>query len=62
MPTICPAVYALTMLAALADAACWAATANSAGVGMVAGVLVHGDGDVVAAGWFGYAWDDTSGL
>jgi hypothetical protein len=31
MLTICPAVCALTMLADLADAACWAATANSAG-------------------------------
>jgi hypothetical protein len=33
MLTICPAVCTLTMLAALAKAACWAATANSAGLG-----------------------------
>jgi hypothetical protein len=32
MLTICSAVWALTMLAALADAACWAAMANSAGL------------------------------
>ena len=32
------------------------------GVGMVAAVLVHGDGDVVAAGWFGHAWDCKSGI
>jgi hypothetical protein len=33
MLMICPAVCALTMLAALADAAFWATTANSAGLG-----------------------------
>jgi hypothetical protein len=33
MLTICPAVCALTMLAAQADATCWAATASSAGSG-----------------------------
>jgi hypothetical protein len=33
MLTICLAVCALTMLTALADAACWATTANSAGLG-----------------------------
>ena len=43
------AVCALTMLAALADAACSAATANSAG-SVVATVPVYGDGEVVAAG------------
>jgi hypothetical protein len=32
------------------------------GVGMVAAVLVHGDGDVVAAGRFGHAWDCKSGI
>ena len=31
-------------------------------VGMVAAILVHGDGDVVAAGWFGHAWDCKSGI
>ena len=44
------AVCALTMLAALADAACSAVAANSAGVRVVATVPVYGDGDVVAAG------------
>ena len=48
--TIWLAVCALTMLAALADAARSAATANSAGFGVVATVSVYGDGDVVAAG------------
>src|SRR3954469_17857074 len=48
MLTICTAMCAVTMLAALADAACWAATANSAGLWMIAVVLVHGDGDVAA--------------
>jgi hypothetical protein len=62
MLTICPAVCALTMLAALADAACRAATANSAGPGVVAAVLVHSDGDVVAARWFGHAWDCKSDI
>ena len=32
------------------------------GVGMVAAVLVHGDGDVVSAGWFGHVWDSKSGI
>jgi hypothetical protein len=32
------------------------------GVGVVAAVLVHGDGDVVAAGRFGHAWDCKSGI
>jgi hypothetical protein len=49
------AVCALTMLAAPADAACWARHGELGGVGMVAALLVHGDGDVVAAGRFGYA-------
>jgi len=31
-------------------------------VGMVAAVLVYGDGDVVAAGWFGHTWDYKSGM
>ena len=62
MLTICPAVYALTMLAALADAGLLSRHGELGGVGVVAAVLVHGDSDVVAAGWFGYAWDDTSGL
>ena len=44
------AVCALTMLAALADAACSASAANSAGVRGAATVPVYGNGDVVAAG------------
>jgi len=32
------------------------------GVGMMAAVLIYGDGDVVAAGWFGHAWDCKSGV
>jgi hypothetical protein len=54
MLTICPAVCALTMLADLADAACWAAMANSAGLGWWPPSLVYGDGDVIAAGWSGH--------
>jgi len=44
------AVCALTMLAALADAACPAATANPAGSAGSPAVPVDGDGNVVAAG------------
>ena len=44
------AVCALTMLAALADAACPAATANSAGFGKLVTVPFYGNGDVIAAG------------
>ena len=62
MLTICPAVCALTMLAALADAACCGRHGELGGVGMVATVLVHGDGDVVAAGWFDHAWHCKSGI
>jgi hypothetical protein len=62
MLTICPAVCALTMLADLADAACWAAMANSAGLGWWPPSLVYGDGDVIAAGWSGHAWDCKSGI
>ena len=51
MLTICPEVWALMMLADLADAACGGRHGELGGVGMVAAVLVHGDGDVVAAGW-----------
>jgi hypothetical protein len=33
------------------------------GVGIAAAdVLVHSDGDVVAAGWIGHAWDCKSGI
>ena len=56
------AVCALTMLAALADAACSAATANSAGFGELATVPVYGNGDVIAAGWFCHAWHCKSGI
>jgi hypothetical protein len=38
------------------DAACSAATANSAGLGRWPPSPVHDDGDVVAAGWFAHAW------
>jgi hypothetical protein len=62
MLTICPAVCALTMLAALADARLLGCHSELGGVGTVAAVLVHGDGDVVAAGWFGHAWDCRSGF
>ena len=44
------AVCALTMLAALADAACSAAAANLAGFGWSPPSPVYSDGDVVAAG------------
>lgn len=50
MLTIWLAVCALTMLAVLADAACSAAEANSAGARKVVAVSVHGNGDAVAAG------------
>ncbi len=44
------ALCVLTMLAPLADAACSAAAANSAGFGWSPPSPVYGDGDVVAAG------------
>ena len=31
-------------------------------IGEMAGVPVHGDGDVVEAGWFGHAWRCRSGI
>jgi len=46
---ICSAVWALTMLAFLIDAACPAATANSAGIRKIAVSPVDGHRDVVAA-------------
>jgi hypothetical protein len=64
MLTIWLAVCALTMLAVLADAACSAATANSAGFGKMTTipVPVHGDGDAVTARWFSHVWHCRSGI
>jgi hypothetical protein len=56
------AVCALTMLAALADAARSAATAKSAGFGGWPPSLIYGHGDVVTAGWFNHVSHCKSGI